>query len=427
MASGFPIVNTVGQIFTATISAAQSYFDSFKTSVTDGFNASNGLKDGGKVNNNNLIPEISIQAECSDLFYFGRNQLGSYNAIQAGSTTNQLWYSATPATIVANTAVEVTECYIEPPIGRMYEIDQVDIHVTGDCFVFLVVETNIRNTIATAGRIALTGLIDQTHKWMKDSTGGTLTWRYGTEKPLIVRYGERVKMYYYRNSTTGINMSISVSGKSLTNDTNYNADKIFLGLGDSIIAGTVNQYAAQNGLFTYAVRNLMLKDGKKVRFINKGVGGTTAIHWGWMARQGMLDNLKCDLCLINLGMNDIDYSAAGLNGPFKNALKDIARVIKTTNPRSPIVFNNISPTDSTGKQTYLAQYRAELVSTVSELVAEGIEAVLADVSNAFPANSTTAFISSEAVGSHVHPNSEVGQPLMTPIIYNAIKTTSFYN
>jgi len=171
----------------------------------------------------------------------------------------------------------------------------------------------------------------------------------------------------------------------------------------------------------------MIKDGKNVRFVNKGVGGTTAIHWGWMARQGMLDNLKCDLCLINLGMNDIDYGSAGLNGPFKNALKDIARVIRTANPRAPIVFNNISPTDSTGKQTYLAQYRAELVATVSELVAEGIEAVLADVSNAFPANSTTHFISSEAVGSHVHPNSEVGQPLMTPIIYNAIKTTSFYN
>lgn len=384
-----------------------NYFEKFKQIFTEAANDSEGLKEGGRVLDTS-IPWFVLHKEGT--------RIVANSTVNPASNATFNWYNGSPATITANTPNAFIYC--TPTSGRMYVIKRVRILSTTDCFLHMQITRQLAYSIGGGtGPVNLDGMIAGHSGRIVEATGGSFTFEF--TDPLILQSGDRMIIYYYKNSTTGLIFTHTIEGVSLTNDINYSANKTMLVLGDSI-GIAANDLALQTTLWPFMIRDRYLAQGKDVRLINICQGGSSTDTWDWWVKQGRIDNMKADILFVNLGMND----AAGVSGLVtgtgftKTGLKNIVNRYLLFNPTGKVVINNITQTDKLPNVTNVAAYRLEIAAAVQEMQALNLPVYFADVSTAYSASTGTAFVSTEqSAGSRLHPN-DIGQAAMVPIIWN---------
>lgn len=361
-----------------------------------------------------FIPEYVLQRE--SVFLIPNSSLNPAN-IPGFS-----WHTATAPTITANTPVPFI--FMTPSAGRINVVNSLTIITMEDCFLQLNIVRLLNNSIGGgSGTILIEGMATGHCGRIESPTGGTYTFKFDT--PLILKSGDRLIAYYYRNATTGIRSAYSFDGYSLTNDTDFDAKDSILVIGDSISGITSEEGALQSGLWPFIIKDRFNKVGKDVRLINIAQGGTNTNQWDWWIRgHGRIDGIKAKLLFINLGMNDAasTYGLTSETGYTKTGIKNIVERYLLNNPDGKVVVNSITATDKTPNVTNLSAYRSELEAAVNEMKALNLPVYFADTSTAYSASTGVAFVSTEqAAGARLHPNTTVGQPAMAEIIWNVCK------
>jgi len=226
-----------------------------RQAFTDGVNASNGLKEGGKINNT-FIPDYVLKNESTRIL--ANSPLNSVNA--AGFT----WYSNTPPTIVSNALNSFM--FITPAAGRVYVIKRIKILTSADCLLHFAYVRVTANTIGgSVGTINLDG--------MNTQLGGSITTNGATvgsfdlifDKPLILQSGDRLIGYYYKSGTVGVNYTYFIDGDAIANDANYSVKMIMASLGDSLTGITSSDGALQSTLWPEIIKARYRAAGKDIR------------------------------------------------------------------------------------------------------------------------------------------------------------------
>lgn len=333
---------------------------------------------------------------------FAQSSAGNLNQVSQGTVGAQDWMTRAPATIEANKAVPAAA--IRVPAGRMYVITDISAFLTGNCVVHFTLSRYLNNTLGgITGVISLDGMLDGKIKVITSTDGGSADWKFDT--PLVLMPGDELLMYYYRNSTVGLNWVANFGGMDLTFDTNYGAEKTIIVLGDSIPT-TIDPGALSSDLFPVIIRDRFLAAGHNVRLINICQPGTTSNQWDWWIKQGRIAAMKADMFITNLGMNDLSLATNITNGVTRNAHKNIVREIRKYNPKSPIIVNSVSPSDTGSAIANGAGVRAEIAAAVGEVHAAIAPVILADTSTAYTtADGTNFVIADQAAGARVHANS----------------------
>lgn len=375
------------------------------------------------------------------------NTQGQPSFASDGNAGNTGWRAAAPPTVTANTWKRYLFGLLTPAMGRCYVINSITVQATAACELQLLHFRNLQSLLA--GTSGISNLDGFNGVYMGGTTGdGSYTWTF--PNGLYVKGGERIDVYGFTSTTTGVNMQGSATGYDITDDFDFDQSRTMLVLGDSIsgVTSEVGDFrylkregGTESGMWPFIVKARLAEAGKSSRVVNIAVGGTQSYEWDWLASQGRLDNINAQALVVNLGMNnatgDVGLTqTAGSDGPHKKALKNICHAFLRQNPGRSIVINSITDTDLSTRlvnvasgiyagQTRLAAYRSENAAVVSELAATGVDIQLARTDLAYTTATASAFISSEGVGAKTHPSGAVGQPLMAARIWTALQATKF--
>jgi lysophospholipase L1-like esterase len=223
---------------------------------------------------------------------------------------------------------------------------------------------------------------------------------------------------------------------TITNDTNFNAKKRILVLGDSIISASIGNDAngiayTINDLYPGIIRDTLLNAGKSVRLINKGLTGTTTDYLNKGIKSSYIDGIDYDLMIVGYGMNDSSGAAVSVAN-YTNYLKQAILHRNKFRPTASIIFVAPNQTDVSSRST-IGDYRTAMYNVANDatLGTTARKVYYYDSSTAFALNATasadTNFISGDRVaGSRTHP-SAAGHQLIATGLYSVIQTTDFYN
>lgn len=403
-----------------------------------------------KVTNTARTPRSIEQLFAAESRFLQRtlNTLGQPSFASDGNSANTGWRAAAPPTVTANAWKRYIFGFATPAMGRCYVINSITVQATGACELQVLHFRNLQSLLAgTAGINNLDGF---NGIYIGGTTGdGSYTWNF--PNGLYVHGGERLDLYGFTTTTTGVNMQVSMLGYDITDDFDFDLSRTLLVIGDSIsgVASEVGDFrylkredGTESGMWPFAVKDRLSGAGKSSRVVNISVGGTQSYEWDWLASQGRLDHIDAQAMVVNLGMNNATGDAgltvtAGVDGPHKKALKNICRAYLRRNQGRSIVINSITDTDVATRlalvasgiyagQTRLAAYRAENAAVVAELAAAGIDVQLARTDLAYTTATSGAFISTESAGNRTHPSGSVGQPAMAARIWTALQATKFF-
>lgn len=382
-----------------------------------------------------------------------QNNLGTVafpsEAVGAGTS----WSAASaPSTLFANGWHRYQAVFMKPTAGRMFVISKIRIQVTTAADVALLLYRDRQQTLS--GALNQSANVNTDESYIETAlAAGVVEFNFGADTPLIMRSGDRMDLYGRVAGTTGFNWQAQYYGYELTDDDNYSANKTMLVIGDSIAGVTADSTALKyqrredgsiTGMWPFIVKEYLRTAKIDTRLINMGLGGTTSVDWDWLVNVGHLDNIRADLMLVNLGMNDAAATnnlstVAGTDGLLQKAIKNIIRTYFRSNTTGCCVVNSITATDVAAQnatvgsgryagQTLLASYRNDISEAVAAMKASNQtwDLVFADTSTAYSSASGSPFISSESAGSRKHPNDTVGQPAMATIINAAVAQTNFY-
>ena len=371
------------------------------------------------------------------------NNLGQVPVLSPGATSVTQWRAATPPTTTANAWYRAQAPLVIPVPGRAQVIYSIEVEVTAACDIAVSQFADRKQMLDASSGAALVEYFNAVHISSLPAAG---KYRFEWPEGLVVRSGDRLDLYYLVTGTTGVNWQASASGYDITDDFDFDLPAILV-IGDSIGGVTADtndvkymcrEDGTKNGMWPFIVKGDLADLGSRYRIINLSVGGTSSADWDFMASSGRLDGLKAAAMVVNLGMNDASFATllsttAGVDGGTKRALKHLTRCFRRTNPSSPVVVNQITDTDTSGRltsvaggiyagQTRLAAYRQDIAAAVTEMQAIGWPVSLAATNTAYSAASGTAFLSTESSGSRLHPNGGTGQPAMATIITTALRT-----
>jgi lysophospholipase L1-like esterase len=410
--------------------------------VTFGQPVKNAITNNPPINNSFNNTDYGLERiYLTTMNYFSSG--GSITEMPSGSGTvtathEAIWNNPTEPTIVANKYYPMTQLWVPP--GRAWIINKIEIETSKDCNISLFVSLYLLRTIAGTN-ITSTNYNGQYFIYRKrqiDSTGGTVTFQF--DIPLILKYGQFLSIYYTRNDTTGVNYRGQIFAQDVTNDFNFEAEKKVLYIGDSITGITNESGANQDSIWTFSIIDSLKSHNINARQVNLAIGGTDAITWESMCRDGFIDKIKPDLTVINIGMNDCNganelSTVGGVDGYYKQAMKKIIKRIYNNNNKCSIVLNSVTPTVVATKigvisggvhdgLTYVAALRIEQTEIVAELKSIGIDVYLCNMSTLWNGSDGTYYVT--GVNTDVHPSVAKGQPLMSSTLFTTIKNTTFY-
>lgn len=399
--------------------------------------------------------DIILRNESQDLPVTSANSItGNHNPL-ASVTIGADWRASAKPTIVANTWTRPIVPIFQVDIGRKYLIKRITVETTDDCEL-IIVKSSTKYTTPNGSSATIT--LDRMIKNMTGSitavTGGVYTWSFDMGDMIVLKSGERIDLYYARNSTTGTNWKYSVEGYSLTNDDNYSAPFKVGIIGDSIAYGTAAMGSIEyvkredgtvNGLWPMIIRNNLFDAKIDCRVVNLGQGGSDSGVWDFLVNNGRLNALRdAELLFVTLGINDAAADTnisvtGGVDGLFKKYIKNIVRAYFRLNPNGSCIVNQITATDRSDRTGNVASgiyagvsrivaYRTDLAAAVTEMKAANPswDLFLSGTDAAYTSANTTYFLETETAGTYLHPNAVLGQPAMAAIQWTTVQLTKFY-
>jgi len=228
------------------------------------------------------------------------------------------------------------------------------------------------------------------------------------------------------DNTTSLMASITMSGYFVTADLNYNAKKVALFIGDSIMRGTTmgstpyTSYAttltstSPMDHFAFQVRNHFQQRGEDLRILIKAMGSYSAREMGYWLKNGWLDVPQADIIFYQLGVNDSTKGTT--NQQFTDEMNRLIDWRNRLFPNSKLVLVGPTPLNNTTNETTLAGYR----SIQSSLANINNNIYYLDLSNSFDRTVITNYTASDGVHPNIANNISVANTYKTWIDTNNI-------
>jgi len=192
-------------------------------------------------------------------------------------------------------------------------------------------------------------------------------------------------------------------------------------------------------LFSNQLKEMLGKDGVRVRMINQGFGGSKSDSMNKAMREGLYNLQNIGLVMIKMGLNDFDANSGLTPVPdFKaRLLAMISFRDRTYSKAVPLVFIGMHPSDTPGRVGNLATARAAISEVANDVTIGGAanNVWYFDTSsvislNPVAANDTNFALSERAANSRLHLG-DIGHGIEATGLYNFLKSEAlapkFYN
>lgn len=194
----------------------------------------------------------------------------------------------------------------------------------------------------------------------------------------------------------------NLSGGILTDDFFYDADLVYLCLGDSTTVGslgTAGTYSSSQ-IYPWMIRDWYRSEGYSIRLINKGLGGKTSTDLeNYRLFQRGVD-LAADIVTYSMGINDV---AATFDAEVytTNVMNMIAHTYNF-NPDRRFILCGPTPVYEDGRATRLQQLRDTAQGIVNTLADPKVTYI--DLGAGFDRLDTSKYSSTDVSPNLIHPN-----------------------
>lgn len=202
------------------------------------------------------------------------------------------------------------------------------------------------------------------------------------------------------NTTTTptlIEGTVSFSAAIETADKDTTCDDLFVAIGDSITVSETGITAKVDSMM-WQIRYQLRKLYKRVRYVMKGVSGTTSANHLTRLKEGEYDLPNVKIFNILLGPNDA--AQAVTPEVYIANITEIVAYLRAINPDAVIVLCGPTPTDNNTWEALLAQYRTALAALAASLA--NPQTVYIDLGTSFPRLTLSNYASSDSTGSKIH-------------------------
>jgi lysophospholipase L1-like esterase len=191
--------------------------------------------------------------------------------------------------------------------------------------------------------------------------------------------------------------TVSFSAEIELADKDVSCDDLFVAIGDSITVSETGITAKVDSMM-WQIRYQLRKLYKRVRYVMKGVSGTTSANHLTLLKQGEYDLPNVKIFNILLGTNDA--AQAVTPEVYIANITEIVAYLRAINPDAVIVLCGATPTDNNTWEALLAQYRTALAALVTSLT--NPKTVYIDLSDSFARLTLSFYASSDSAGSKIH-------------------------
>ena len=207
------------------LAALQLFFDKMRISVRDGVNDSEVLKDGGSIG---IIDQNAARKRIIDL---------EFDPITPTNTaaTNYVQGSGLPADGTVGSLITTLNSLVYP--GFVFTVKSLIISSSGPCSVKIII-TAVGTTISGLQKTATT-------QYASFGLNGGI-WSLDLNE-MDIREGGGISVEFYRTTVTTPIVSIYSSAKMTTDESNYSAKLVWMGMGDSITWGTLGNVGGSGG------------------------------------------------------------------------------------------------------------------------------------------------------------------------------------
>lgn len=260
-------------------------------------------------------------------------------AIREGVHTN-VELNNTAAIVPVSGSVLVAE-YVNIPTEHLL-IDAINLSASGQCYIQAIYSSGPNNGTSSVRHLLKSNTMSVPMKSISYA-GGVFS--------VSARNGD---------GTTALALSASLSATRITADLNFNADKVIMWIGDSIVRGSsmggTNGTVTPEDHFAFQVRNHFQSRGIDCRLVLKAMGGQKSTDMEYWRKQGWFNIQQADVIFYQLGVNDI---AATTPTQFEAVLNEIVSWRDRVFPKSKLVFVGDTPLNPNGSETPLVALRAK--------------------------------------------------------------------
>lgn len=171
-----------------------------------------------------------------------------------------------------------------------------------------------------------------------------------------VGYGSQILLQQYdatnpgtletpNDGSTNYVLTGTITGWDLTNDLRWNANKMIMGWGDSVMYG--QGCATNDGPYMIGLRDWYRTRGTDVRLVNMAYPGMTSFDLQLVQSQGLWQTESPDLIIYTMGVNDIQSDGGGFTSQrqtwFTNAVTSAIAYKKRNYPSAKMIVCGMTP------------------------------------------------------------------------------------
>jgi hypothetical protein len=201
--------------------------------------------------------------------------------------------------------------------------------------------------------------------------------------------------------STPLFANLGWSGYQIADDSNFDAAKTILMVGDSIQATGPSAGSFRDALAVWQMRDYLRSLGHDYRLVMKQVGGTVTSQAEAWRKYGHLD-IPGNVALIFYQMGANDCSGAVSSGVYSANWALFVNWALLRWPTCKIVMFGVTPAENNTTETARVAYRSALSSYVNGLANSRVK--FCDLGSSFNRTNTANYISSDPGGSHIHPS-----------------------
>lgn len=198
-------------------------------------------------------------------------------------------------------------------------------------------------------------------------------------------------------SNTTVYGVVNITGIELTDDPNFNADKTFLVVGDSLSYGKGYGPSVSSALWTHKIRDRYRALGHDIRLVSFAQPGRTSGQFEAADRQyGKLHGIKANLGMYALGTNDALLAAANFPDTWEANFRAFWAEWAAQQPQAPLIVPSCGPLALTADNANAATLKTRQAAVVASIASP--RCVFVDITTAFDRTVASFF----RAGDNVH-------------------------
>jgi lysophospholipase L1-like esterase len=221
---------------------------------------------------------------------------------------------------------------------------------------------------------------------------------FGSTSGNVTSWGLNVRNNLTPGSVSYIG-SINVAGWRFTDDLDFNAPKVAMFVGDSLLNGTGPTTTAK--MYPFIFKSYLASQGQRVRICLKSLSGTKAADHELFRASGWHDIAQADLIVYALGVNDAGASVSG-----SSFVADLTRFwdwAKVRYPTAKMIVLGVPPIENNTSESAAASIRTAVSAWVTSVNSSRLAYI--NLGGSFDRTlGATVYASSDTAGQRVHPN-----------------------